>query len=255
MTATSKTLAFNDLLRACVPLGIARESGGWSPLGAGTLVYDAPLLWLATAKNVVQRAPAGALAAWVGTEGGGTVLEFSATLRDEGLGWIEAAEEDLAISIFPAIPGLDAKAFGEARCLGSSRLKLLMPVCAIGCPYNVEGVATDGPSPIMLPGTVAGFLPPTEFYTTAPLLPANNGAPLLQLNPESGDVALAGLLTRAARVPERSPEDPSVRLSLGLAASSIWKLIRSETAKAQRELVVSRSAPAPVTPVKDEANS
>lgn len=252
MTTTPHAVSLKELLRAYVPLGIASEDGAWSPLGAGTLIYDAPVLWLATAKNVVQRAPSGALAAWVGQEGGGTVVELLVDASDGGLGWIEAAEDDLAISIFPVNPEWDLKAFGETRCLAPSNLALLMPVCSIGCPYGVEGVQATGPNPIMLPGAVSGLVPPNEFYTTAPLLPANNGAPLIQLDGGSGDVALAGLLTRPAHVPEQSPEESSVRLSLGLAASTIWKLIRSAPAKAQRELVVNRTVTATVPPAKEE---
>ncbi len=226
----------DDWLGAFVPLGVASERT-WTPLGAGVLLVDAPVVWLITARAVLQEAGDRRLAAFVSEQAGGLVLDLTTGRRGTPLDWLVDEEHEVAACVVPIDPAWGTRAFPEARCAPAERLQAGTPVQGLACVHGVPGVS-ERTAPLLLPGVVARR-DPTRLVTTVPLPPHNIGAPLLLPLPAQlgGGVALLGVFTRSAAVPEPGAASP-LRLGLVTPIAAALSLVRSERGKAQRRVAL-----------------
>lgn len=241
----SERLTVAECLPAVLPVGRTRD-GGFQPLGAGVLFIDSPLVWLLTARSLVEAAGDAPLGAYISPEREGTVVDLTTGRRGTPLDWLRDPEHDVAACLFPIDPSWPIKAFPEARCVDASLLGPATTVASVSLPWGLPG--SSGPPPrVVLPGTLTHF-GPHRLLTTAPLLPLNVGAPLVLCATEDagGGLGLVGLLTRTLVVPEPpgSPAPP-VRMAEAVPIEAAVALVRSDAGKAQRRLAIesSRSAP------------
>lgn len=223
--------------QAFVPLGTARGDV-WTPLGAGVLLVDNPVVWLVTARAVLDAAGASPIVGWVETVDGGNALVDLSTGRTADLAWLRHPERDLAACVFPIGTTWRIKAFNEARTLQEADLQPLLTTCVVGSPYGI-GAPGQRPTALALEGALAGVdLAARTIVTSAPLLPRNGGAPLLvPLPPQAGGgVVLAGIATHSVAVPEavQSTLAP-VRLTIAAPIALAFELIRSAPGKAARK--------------------
>lgn len=236
-----QTIPPEEWLSAFVPLGLTRDEA-WSPAGAGTLLIDPPVLWLLTAKSLVESAGEERIAGLVRREDGATLVDLTTGRRGSELDWLPHPEHDLAAIVFPVDASWKLKAFAEQRCFPSRDLQPLQPAATVGCPYGL-GADTE-PFPVVLSGAIAAVEPNrVQVLATAPLLPRNAGAPLLIPLPSQagGGVALAGITTATLCVPESHQSNaPPVRITKAVAVSQALALIRSDGGKAMREAAVGK---------------
>lgn len=232
--------------QAFVPLGATRGDV-WTPLGAGVLLVDTPVVWLVTARSVLEPAGASPVVAWVDTLEGGNALVDLTTGRTGDLAWLRHPERDVAACIFPIGATWKIKAFNEARTLQEADLQPLLPACVVGSPYGI-GAPGQRPTALALDGTLAGVdAAARAIITTAPLLPRNGGAPLLVPLPvqAGGGVALAGIATHSVSVAEGVQSTlPPVRLTIAAPIALAFELIRSAAGKAARKAALSLGRPA-----------
>ncbi|MCO5169803.1 MAG: hypothetical protein M9894_25985 [Planctomycetes bacterium] len=225
---------------ACVPLGALRGEGAWSPLGAGVLFIDAPVLWLLTARSVLEAAGGAPVAAWAATtDGAGTMIDLTTGRPGTPLDWVRHPERDLAATVFPVGARLKLKAFAEAQTLPEEHLAPLARV-AVGAFAFGFGATTQRPSPLAFDGAVAG-VEARAILSSAALPSRSAGAPLLaQLPPQSGGgVALAGIATHAVVLPEPPTSPlPPVRLTVAAPIALAIALVRGEAGKAARAAAV-----------------
>lgn len=237
-----------DWLGSFVPLGLSREGQSWVPIGAGVLYIDHPVLWLITARVVLQRAQdAGRpLSAYVSQDQGGTILDLTTGRRGTPLDWLIDEPSGLATCLFPVDPRWPLKAFPEARCGGFDQLTPAMQVLTVGAVYNqAEALGHPGPLPLVLTSSVAR-VEATRVILNAPLPPQNLGAPLLvPVSGESGGgVGLAGIVTAVATIPaEPGTPASSLRLAVTSPVLAALNLIRSDAGDAQRRFAIERSRP------------
>ena len=247
--AESAVVPISEWLSAFIPLGTYGEQA-WTPVGAGVLIVDLPVVWLVTAKSIVHGAGATPLAAFLKAGEGSAILDLSESHTASGLSWLEHASLDLAATLFPINPAWEVKAFSQQQCAPAEELRPLLPVCSLGCPYGT--IASPRPAPILLAGALAQVAAP-HLHATAPLLPLNQGAPLILASGVGGAIQLAGILTRTLIVPEPDPRVPPVRLSEAVAMEAVWDLVRGEAALAQRKRAVERARGGPATPKASES--
>ena len=226
-----------EWLHAFVPLGL-QEQETWTPCAAGVLVIDNPVVWLLTARRVLDALEGRTVAAlFKGPEGRPLVLDLTTGRGADGpLPWLRHPELDLAALIVPIQPGWQVKAFTEARCLRLEEVEPLQRAGVVSAIYGLEG--GGDPRPAALDGAIARVDPERhELLTSAPLLPRNAGAPLVvALPPQSGGgVSLAGVATHTIAVPEplQSSAAP-VRLTAAVSISAALGLLRGQAGRAQR---------------------
>jgi hypothetical protein len=245
-----KAPSADDWRHAFVPLGVSRAEG-WQPVGAGVLLVDSPIVWLVTARSVLEAAGGSPIVAWVGTssaeKGEGHAFADLTTGRTGDLAWLRHPERDLAACVFPIGPTWRVKAFSEARTLLEPDLQPLLPACVVGTAWGL-GAPGQRPVPLALDGTLAGIDPGARtIITTAPLLPRNAGGPLLVQLPAQagGGVALAGIATHSVTVSEGVQSTlPPVRLTIAAPIALAFELIRSAPGKAARKAALASGKPA-----------
>lgn len=234
-----KPSAPDDWLGAIVPLGLARETT-WRPVGAGVLLIDPPLVWLAAPRSLLEQLPPDRnLAAFVSEQQGGIVLDLITGRRGTPIDWIRHETLDLAVCLFPVNPAWGIKAFPESRCVEPERLMAGLPVLTVASAYGSElGLR---PAPLVLPGMLARR-DATTLVTTLPLLPQNVGAPVLVpvSGSDGGGVALVGILVRPIQVPPH-PLGSHLTLTQGIPVTEALGLIRSEAGRAQRRIAIEQS--------------
>lgn len=236
-----------EWLGAFVPLGLSKgEARSWSPIGAGVLLIDTPILWLVTARSLLQRAEEAKqpLSAFVSEDQGGTVLDLVSGRRGTPLDWLIDEASGLAVCLFPVDRRWPLKAFPDERCAGFEQLVPAMPVLTVGAVYG--GIAQgERPLPLVLTGSVAR-VEAQRLICAAPLPPQNVGAPVMvPVAAESGGgVAVAGVVTAAASVPaEPGAPGNSLRLIAAAPIGAALSLIRSDAGDAQRRFAIERSRP------------
>lgn len=227
----------SEWLRAFVPLGTYGEQA-WTPVGAGVLIVDLPVVWLVTSKSMVRAAGEAPLAAFLKAGAGSTILDLNESHAASGLSWLEHPALDLAVTLFPINPAWELKAFSQQQCAPAEELRPLLPVCSLGCPYGT--LEAQAPEPLLFAGALAKVGAPL-LHSTAPMLPLNAGAPLILASGVGGAIQLAGILTRTLLVPEPDPRVPPLRFSEAIAMEAVWDFVRDEAALAQRQLAVERT--------------
>lgn len=238
---TEPQISVAECLPAVLPLG--RTGGGaFQPLGAGVLFIDSPLVWLLTARSVLEATGDAALGAYVSPEREGTVVDLTTRRRGTPLDWIVDPALDVAACLLPIDPTWPIKAFPEARCVTPALVPAEETVWSVCFPWGLPGQA--GPPPrVLLPGTLARG-EGERLVTTTPLLPLNAGAPLVMKAPAEagGGLGVIGLLTRTLVVPEPAgSQAPPVRLAEAVPISAAVALVRAEAGKAQRRLAIEAS--------------
>jgi hypothetical protein len=232
-----------DWLNAFVQLG-RFEDDTWTPVGGGFLFLDADVVWLVTARDVVDTAAGGRLAAWVGRPG--TIVELSKALHENGLDWVRHEHRNIATCLFPLDASWNVKAFSEAASMRARDMTPLLQTCSLGALYGYD--MGGRPPTLAIEGVLSSVaLDQGHLFTSAPLLPANVGAPLLVVTASpglGGTVLLAGILTQS--LPVRPASDPMVpanlvppqlHVSVAHPIGDVIGLIRSEAAAAQRAKV------------------
>lgn len=224
-----------EWLRSFVPLGWARGDA-WTPLGGGVLVLDLPFVWLVTAAAVVQKAGERHLLAWLPGRTRPQLLDLTQSLQTLGLGWIQHAQEDLAATLLPIDPKFDVRAFGPGQCTRIAEVPFLQPVVTLGALYSPEIPSAGQPALAMLDGLVARADEGTRrLYTTATLLPRNQGAPLLLASAHGGPATLAGILTGNVTLPEADPRELPTRLGCAIAIDAALELLAGDAANQLRQ--------------------
>lgn len=242
----------DDWRHAFVPLGVTRGDT-WQPVGAGVLVVDSPVVWLVTARSVLDGVGAAPVVAWVATapertdKAEGHAFVDLTTGRSADLAWLRHPERDLAACPFPVAPSWRVKAFSEARTLLEPDLQPLLPACVVATAWGL-GAPGQRPVPLALDGSLAGVDPGARtIITSAPLLPRNAGAPVLVQLPAQagGGVALAGIATHSVSVAEGvSSTLPPVRLTIAAPIALAFELLRSPAGKAARKAALAAGRPA-----------
>lgn len=231
------SVPISEWLSTFVPLGTYSDDA-WSPVGAGVLIVDLPVVWLVTSKALVESLKGAPAAAFISHAEGATILDLSEGHAKSGLGWIEHEELDLVASLFPMSPAWNIKAFTQQQCVPIEQLTELMPVASLGCPYGA--VPGERPQPFLLAGAIASLNAPL-IHSTAPLLPKNVGGPLVQ--GAAGDtIRLAGVMTRTLFISDADPRIPPIRITEAVGMEAVWDLVRGDEARAQRKKVVETGA-------------
>lgn len=224
-----------EWLRSFVPLGWARGDA-WTPLGGGVLVLDLPFVWLVTAAAVVQKAGERPLLAWLPGRPRPQLLDLTQSLQTLGIGWIQHAQEDLAATLLPLDPKFDVRAFGPSQCTRIAEVPFLQPVVTLGALYSPEIPSAGQPALAMLDGLVARADEASRrLYTTATLLPRNQGAPLLLASAHGGPATLAGILTGNVTLPEADPRELPTRLGCAIAIDAALELLTGAAANQLRQ--------------------
>ncbi|HBP17601.1 MAG TPA: hypothetical protein DEA08_07400 [Planctomycetes bacterium] len=230
----------DEWLGSFVPLGKV-EGESWTPIGAGVLFVEAPIVWLLTARSALEAAGDAPISAWVRDDKKGTLLDLTQGRRGTPLDWIVSKDDDVAVCLFPTDPSWKVKAFNESQCFPAHDLQALLPTATLCAPYGLAPLS-GWTMPLVQTGTMASVDRETgQLVTTAPLLPRNAGAPLLITLPtqSGGGVQLAGILSHTVAVPEpHRSTAPPVRLAIGQPVLAALALIRGEQGKEQRKLAL-----------------
>ncbi len=237
-----------EWLSAFAPVGGLRENNQWAAFGAGIFFHKPPLLWLVTARHVVEKVGRQALTVLVTRSSGEGVIvvQVGEILTKHGFSWVEDEANDLAAAPMPASPDLGIKAVTAENCLPLDQLLPSMPCFTLGCPYGLHGVNPQRATPLVLDGVISGVDPSSrKVYTSAPTFPGNSGGPLIAVrapfDPAGRTMALgratvlfAGIMLRTGLLPNPDPTDRTPPLHLGVAApaDTVLALLDSEQALA-----------------------
>src|SRR5207244_3226844 len=140
------------------------------------------LLWMITARHVVEKVGRQALTVLVTRLSGEGVIvvEVGKILTDHGLSWVEDEVNDLAAAPMPASPDFGIKAVTPENCLRMTELVPSMPCFTVGCPYGLHGLNPQKATPLVLDGVISGVDPAScKVYASAPTFPGNSGGPLI----------------------------------------------------------------------------
>ena len=236
--------AGTDWLQSFVPVGVLTEES-WNPAGAGFLFVDMPVVWLVTATAVVERVEqsGGRAGCWIRRSPEGvTMVDVSTAHQQSGTRWIHG-ERGISIGLFPTDPNFRIKAFAAQQCSRLAELKPLMPVVSLGGLFSRDSAHLVSPDPMALDGIVSRV--DTErglVFTTAPMLPRNQGAPLFLASPYSGSVTMAGILTDNVLESDVDPRIPPVRIGVATPVDAVLELVARPDAQQQRHAVTGGGA-------------
>ncbi|MBI2917739.1 MAG: trypsin-like peptidase domain-containing protein [Chloroflexi bacterium] len=213
------------------------------------------MMWLITANHVVQNAKGHEIAPLVSVKGGGVaVVRIGEIQTKYNYQWHADVANDVAATLMPSSPDWTIKAIGENACIRKSELVPSMACFTVGCPYGVMGFDPERATPLVLDGIISGLDPRTgHIFTSTPTFPGNSGGPIIVrrdpfspgggLHVGSPVLLLAGIILRVVEVP--SPPDPSspvslppLRLGEGVSIETALDLVRSPSARGDRERVL-----------------
>lgn len=246
----------SEWLSAFVPLGIMQSSDEWIPLGAGVLFHDPPIVWLVTANHVVNSAKGVGMAPLVTKSNGGiAVVGIQDYQHNYGYRWHSDVTRDIAITLMPVSAEWRIKAIDESLCIKISELVPSMACYTVGCPYGARGFDPQRATPLVLDGIISGLDPESgSIYTSVPTFPGNSGGPIIvrrdPFNPSGGltvgapVLLLAGIMLQVWLVPSPDPSGPSsippLHLGVGITIEAALNLIRSPSARRDRERVLAK---------------
>lgn len=245
-----------DWLNAFVAIGSTTEDQtAWQAAGAGVLVLSRELLWIVTARHVLESIGRHKISALVGSKKDRqlVVVEFGSIHEASGIEWITNSERDLAISLMPFSEDLEIRAVAEPYFLPISEATPSMPCYTVGCPYGVRSFDPGRANPIVLDGIVSAVDERNStLYTTTPTFRGNSGGPLIVVrspfNPSGGIVVgkptilLAGIVLGSTTVsePVEAAGEPPLRLGACVSIDAVRELLGSEEAIAQAARVTSQ---------------
>src|ERR1043166_2205379 len=108
-----------EWLSAFAPVGVLRSDNLWAAFGACVLFHKPPLLWMVTARHVVEKVGQQALTVLVTRSSGAGVIvvEVGKILTEHGLSWVQDGVNDLAAAVMPWSPDFAIKAVTPDICL------------------------------------------------------------------------------------------------------------------------------------------
>ena len=223
-----------EWLSAFVRIGVLSSQADWSPIGAGVLLHDPPVVWLITAAHVVKTARDQEIAPLVTQQKGGlAVVRIREIQEQHGYRWH----------------------FDKKLCINADDLIPSMQCYTVGCPYGVRGFDSQRATPLVLDGVIAGI--DAGFgtvYTSVPTFPGNSGGPIIvrrdPFHPSGGLVVgqpvmlLAGIILQASVVSAPESSDsvslPPLHLGIGVSIDIALNLIRSEAAQQGKANVLAK---------------
>jgi S1-C subfamily serine protease len=236
-----------EWLSAFAPVGRLQDDNQWAAFGAGVFFHKPPLLWIITARHVVQKVGPSALTVLVTRSSGEGVIvvKVGEILANHGLSWVEDENNDLAAAPMPTSPDFGIKAVALENCLPITELVPSMPCFTVGCPYGLHGLNPQKATLLVLDGVISGVDPVSrKVYTSAPTFPGNSGGPLIAVrSPFSPDgmivagrstVLLGGIMLGTVLLPAVDPISRIPPLHLGIAApaDAVLTLLDSDQARA-----------------------
>ena len=235
----------SEWLSTVVQLGVLSSPDRWTATGAGIFVNNEPVLWLVTARHLVQPDLVAMLTRDVG---GRAFFPLQVMLEDFDLEWVEDESRDLAALVVPVLPKARMKAIDRTNMLDVEDLVPSMPAYAIGCPYGIDGLDPSTATPLVMDGIIAGKDDASgRIFTTAATYPGNSGGPLIvirsPINPAGGlevgrpTVFLAGVILSFATAIQPAERDDAPPLHLGVAQTcrDILGLLESSKAREMEE--------------------
>lgn len=233
---TNAQQSSSDWLNAFLALGTVRNDA-WDPRGGGVLILDRPIVWLVTAREIVEKLGEEELATWIPNEQGGGLLNLTQAQRQAGVGWVHHPV-GLSATMLPLDPSFRIKAFAETQCTRVRELQPLQPAASLGRLYGPDIDPQETTTPAVLDGIISSANAKTgTIFTTAPMLPRNAGAPLLLASPYGGQVTLAGILLGNTMINEPDPRVLPVRLGRAICVDAALELIRGKDATEQRRRI------------------
>ena len=245
-----------DWLSAFVPIGILRSPTDWTPIGAGVLLHDPPVIWLITAGHVVKTAKDHDIAPLVTRrEGGLVVVNLREIQGKNAYGWHFDEKRDMAATLMPLSNDWLVKAVDEKLCIKANEIIPSMQCYTVGCPYGVRGFDPQRSTPLVLDGVIAGIDTGSGIiYTSVPTFPGNSGGPIIvrrdpfdasgRLTVGQPVVLLAGVILEASVVsaPTRSAPGtlPPLHLGIGMSIEAALSLIKSPNLQRERDNVLSK---------------
>ncbi len=242
-----------EWLDAFAPVGVLQADNNWAAGGACVFFRKPTLLWMVTARHVVEKVGRQALAVLVNRSSGEgvNVVELGRILADHQLAWLEDADHDLAAAPMPYLTDYGIRALTPKQCLPLTELVPSMPSFTVGCPYGLYRVNPRRATPLVLDGVISGVDPVSRrIYTTAPTFPGNSGGPLIvhlnQFGPPPRDISaypngypdpnprLAGIMLETALLPanELAGRIPPLHLGVAAPADAVLALLDSDPARA-----------------------
>ena len=229
-------------LKAFVPIGHLKSSHEWLPAGAGVLYLHKSLIWIITAKHVVEGGNNTALL--VSQKNKNTaVIDLQEIHKQNKLRWLYHNRCGLSASLMPVSNDFDIKAIGKENCIRADEVIPSMQCYTVGCPHGVRGFNPETTTPLLLSGIISGVNPKDKtIYTSTPTFPGNSGGPLIVFrspittggNMTVGlpTVLLAGIITSFILVPESATWNgvPPLHLGVAISIEEIEHLLNSDEA-------------------------
>jgi hypothetical protein len=233
-----------EWLSAFAPVGGLRDDDLWAAYGACVFFHKPPLLWMVTARHVVEKVGRQALTVLVTRSSGEGVIvvKVGEILKANGFSWVEDEVVDLAAAPMPVSAEFGIKALTPEKCLRMAELVPSTPCFTAGCPYGLHGLNPNRATPLVLNGVISGVDPANgKVYTTAPTFPGNSGGPLIAIdipfsptwNEESWPpIRFAGIMLETKLLSDPSGRIPPLHLGVAAPADAVLALLNSEPARA-----------------------
>lgn len=223
-------------LNAFLPLGCA-DGSSWLPIGGAVLLLDTPMVWLVTARSVVETTGDRSISTWIRRTDDHLLLNLTDSQKQSGLDWIHH-DAGVSATLFPVDPSFALKAFAETQCARVRDLQPLLPAATLGGMYGNDIAPTPYPVTAVCDGIISAVDQQSGLiHTTAPLMPRNVGGPLLLASPYGDTVSLAGILVGKANFVDNDPREVPVKLSQAICVDAALELIRGEAAQECRRRV------------------
>lgn len=236
-----------EWLSAFAPVGGLRDDNLWAAFGACVFFHKPPVLWMVTARHVVEKVGQKALTVLVTRSSGEGVIvvEVGKIMAEHGLAWVQDEVNDLAAALMPMSSEFGIKAVTSENCQPMTELLPSMPCFTVGCPYGLHGLNPEKATPLVLDGIISGVDPGSrKVYTSAPTFPGNSGGPLIAgrlpydavgtLVAGRPTVLLAGIMleTKLLHAPDSANRIPPLHLGVAAPVDAVLALLDSEQARA-----------------------
>jgi hypothetical protein len=131
-----------EWLSAFAPVGGLGNDSLWAAFGAGVFFHKPPIVWIVTARHVIERVGRQLLTVLVTRSSGDGVIvvKVGEILASHGLAWVEDDLNDIAAAPMATSPDFGFKAVTPENCLRLTELIPSMPCFTVGCPYGLHGL-------------------------------------------------------------------------------------------------------------------
>ena len=235
----------SEWLSAFAPVGGLRDDNQWAAFGACVFFRMPTVLWMVTARHVVQAVGRRALTilARRSSGEGALLVNVGEILANHVLSWVEDEASDLAAAPMPTSTEFGITALTPDHCLPMTDLLPSMPCFTAGCPYGLPPLDPQRGLPLVLDGVISGVDPVgRKVYTSAPTFPGNSGGPLVayrkQVNRPGGllvvrrEIFLAGIMSETKLLPDPDNRIPPLHLGVAAPADAVLALLDSDQARA-----------------------